>query len=917
MTTDASTDPANMSRWPLFGAVGLLAGSIIALQIVIMRIFAVGSWAHFGSLVVSLAMLGFGLASVVIFLIGTWLDRHWRGAATIALLAVGPLAVGAELLAQIVPFNAIFIISDATQEYRLLANFLLYLLPFLAGAFFLGIVFLRTQANFGRVYFADLTGSGLASIIVLGAMYVLPPEHLMVVPLLLWGLAGLSWFAMARDWRLLASTALLASATIAAYLAGPGLLGIPDIAVSQYKGVAYARNFPDGHRIYRNFSPFGDLQVYASSYMHFAPGLSDNAAFNVPEVPPNTYVGMYIDGEGPEGIMRQLPAADAAYFQYLPMDYPYILKQRPKTFVVQLGGGISTITALNAGASSVTVAESNPAVLQAFRDPSMKDDTANIINDPRVHVINFDGRLFLAHTDQRFDVIDLSLADSVGLSNPGGFAVVEKYPYTVEAMTDYMRALADGGILSVTLWNKEEPPKSVFKLYTTIAAAMHSVGGDLANSLFVSSSYLATTTVLYKRGGFTPAEIVILRDQTQALSFDEIYSPDYPFDPTESIGIAKQYRQSIFGGGDPSGGASAAGAASSGLDPTGPGDASDPTGPEGGTGGGDASDAAAMPSTALARLVWHDLIYGGYPSLGDQYVFDTKPVTNDQPYFAAYVRPADLGKTIDRLDLFQDDWGYLLLWATLGIAAVLATSLVVLPTLFGGRSAFLRTPGKLGTIVYFACLGIGYIMVEVGLISRFTLALSNATISASILIAAMLVFSGLGSLLAERILGRARILLPRILVGIAVLLTGYGIFLSPVLDWIGAFPYGWRLVLSFLVIGPPAFLMGFPMATAMTTLARLDKSQMFVWAWGINGCASVIGAAAVPLIATSFGLAMVLEISAAAYLLAIPAFFAVATPAWRRINLPSQVDHRAPPPAVDRHAATTTRPHSPSDSGTI
>lgn len=894
MIADVSSRSANVPRWNIFGAVGLLAGSVIALQIAIMRIFAVGSWAHFGSLVVSLAMLGFGLASVVIFLLENWLDRNWRGAATFALLTVGPLAVGAEMVAQIVPFNAIFIVSDPAQIYRLLANFVLYLLPFLAGAFFLGIVFRRAQENFGRIYFADLMGSGLAGIAILGAMYVLPPEHLMVVPLLLWGMAGLSWFASGRRWLPLAGMTLLTVATIATYLVGPGLLGIPDIAVSQYKGVAYARNFPDGHRIYRNVSPFGDLQIYASSYMHFAPGLSDNAAFNVPEVPANTYVGMYIDGEGPEGIMRELPSADAAYFSYLPMDYPYILKQHPKTFVVQFGGGISTVTALNAGAGTVTVAESNPAVLQAFRDPKLKDVTANVINDPRVHVVDQDGRLFLAHTSQRYDVIDLSLADSVGLSNPGGFAVVEKYPYTVEAMTDYMGALADGGILSVTLWNKEEPPKSVFKLYTTIAAAARHMGGDPANSLFVSSSYLATTTVLYKRGGFTAADLAKLRDQTQSLSFDEIYSPGYAFDPTESTGILDQYRQSIFGNGGPSGDLSVAAPAGT-SDPTGPqADTGGPTGsPAGsladasdstGAGAGNATDPTVMPSTALERLFWHDLIYGGLQSVADQYVFDSKPLTNDQPYFAAYVRPGDLGKTLDRLDLFQDDWGYLLLWATLGIATILATSLVILPVAFSWRSAFLRTPGKLGTIVYFACLGIGYIMVEVGLISRFTLALSNATISSSILISAMLVFSGLGSLLTERILDRARLVLPLILVGIAVLLVGYGLFLSPLLDWIGAFPYVWRLVLSFLVIGPPAFLMGFPMATAMTTLARLEKRQMFVWAWGINGCASVIGAAAVPLIATSFGLAMVLEISAAAYLLAIPAFVAVATPALRRIR---------------------------------
>jgi hypothetical protein len=73
----------------LYLAVGLEAGAVIALQICIMRIFSVGSWAHFGSLVVSLAMLGFGLTSAVMCINKGWFDRHWRGIATAALMSFG------------------------------------------------------------------------------------------------------------------------------------------------------------------------------------------------------------------------------------------------------------------------------------------------------------------------------------------------------------------------------------------------------------------------------------------------------------------------------------------------------------------------------------------------------------------------------------------------------------------------------------------------------------------------------------------------------------------------------------------------------------------------------------------------------------------------------------------------------------
>lgn len=880
---------------PFYLSIGLIAGAIIALQIAIMRVFAVGSWAHFGSLVVSLALLGFSLSSVVIFVGKNWFDIHWRGAATTALILFGPLTVAANLVAQMVPFNAIFIVSDPAQKWRLFANFMLYLLPFLSGAFFLGIVFLKSRTGFGRVYFADLTGSGIAGLVILGAMYWFAPENLIAVPLILWSLGGLLWFGARKAWRFGVGMLVFGAIAIGAYHFLPGILNVPDIAVSQYKGVAYARNFPDGTRIYRNISPFGDLQIYSSSYMHFAPGLSDNAAFNIPELPPNAYVGMYIDGEGPEGIMRELPANEAAYFHYLPMYYPYVLKQNPSTFVVQLGGGISTMAALHSNSKSVTVAENNPAVLQALNDPSLKVQTGNILADPRIKVIDYDGRLFLAHTDNRYDVIDLSLADSVGLSNPGGFAITEKYAYTEEAMLDYMHALADGGILSITLWNKEEPPKSILKLYATVADAAKAFDPNgAANSMFVVSSYLATSTILYKKGGFTADETKKLADYTHSMSWDEIYGPGYPFDTTQTASILSQYHDSIFGNADvgADGGGKSATAAGT-ADPTAPADGAAPAAGSAGTtdptadtsdstdstASSDASGAiTAVPATTMGRLAWHYLMLGGWNEVANQYVFDTRPLTNDQPYFAAYEKFSDLPKTLDRLDLFQDDWGYLVLWATLGVAAICAASLILLPMIFGWRAVFSRSPGKAGTIVYFAGLGLGYIMVEVGLISRFNLALSNPTISASILIAGMLVFSGLGAFVSEHIFDKARLILPVILVAVAVLLFGYGLFLGPVLDWIGAYPYALRLCLCFALIAPPAFLMGFPMATAMTWLTRLKKDHMFVWAWGINGCFSVIGAALVPIVATNFGLAAVLGVSGFAYLVAVPAFFAVLKP---------------------------------------
>ena len=297
----------------------------------------------------------------------------------------------------------------------------------------------------------------------------------------------------------------------------------------------------------------------------------------------------------------------------------------------------------------------------------------------------------------------------------------------------------------------------------------------------------------------------------------------------------------------------------------------------------------------MGQMAWHHLVHGGWDDIARRYVFDTRLLTNDRPYFAAYVKPADLPRASDRLELLQDEWGFLLVWATLGIACIAALSLVLLPVAFGWRTIFSRNPGKFRTIVYFACLGAGYIMVEVGLISKFIQALSNATVSASVLITGMLVCSGFGSLVSERYFDRARSIMPRIFLAIGALLIGYGLALDSVLDWIGTFPYALRLLFCFVLVFPPAFLMGFPMPIAMTSLSRLGKDHMFLWAWGINGCFSVVGAALVPVIATSFGLAAVLIFSGCAYLLAIVGFFAVLLPL-------------APAPAQSRPGVTCAPP---------
>src|SRR6185369_156147 len=107
--------------------------------------------------------------------------------------------------------------------------------------------------------FADLAGSGLCGLLFLGAMYLFGPDDLIVVPLLLWLAGSVLWFTAQQGRRAMALAVAGAVLAIGGHFALPSWLHISKLAVSDYKGVAYARKFPDSRRVFARATPFGYL----------------------------------------------------------------------------------------------------------------------------------------------------------------------------------------------------------------------------------------------------------------------------------------------------------------------------------------------------------------------------------------------------------------------------------------------------------------------------------------------------------------------------------------------------------------------------------------------------------------------------------------------------------------------------------
>jgi spermidine synthase len=821
-------------------SVAFVSGSILAYELFIMRVFAIGGWSHFGSTVISIAMFGFGVFSTALCIWKNFFAKTLTFWINFALLLLGPVMLAVNSLAQEIPFNPIFLVSDPSQKYYLAFYFLLYFVPFILGAMFLGLFFLMGQAHFGKAYFANMTGSGLGCLVLFACMYCLLPEHLFLIPLALWFAGAVFWFTSQHQAKLI--PILIVSVVLSLIIGWQ----FNQINISPYKGVSYARNFPDAKRVYEAASPFGYLEVYSSSYFHFAPGLSDTATLYLDKMPENAYLGMYIDGDGPIGIMKSLAEDEQEYVKFLPLSMPYLLKQHPDVLVVQFGGGISTNMALILGADNVTVAEGNPMIVDAVKDKNLiANFTGNILQNPRVRLIPTDGRIYVRESKKHFDIIDLSLADSTGLSMPGGSSIHETFTYTRETFLACMRALAKNGILSVTVWNKEDPPKSTLKLMATLVTAAIEAGSqDISRDFFIAHTYLSSFSVLYKKDGFSGEEVQKLTRYCKRTSFEIVYAPGQQPPEGDIDKVFEAYRNLYF----------------------------TPQTDELSESGVD------MSMGYLYRLVASRLIAGDLQTVEQGYVFNDEPLTNERPYFAGYLKIPDIPKFIDKLEAISDEWGYLLLWATLVLSVCFGFVLMLLPMIFGWRAFFRRHRGKPGVIVYFLCLGIGYIFVEIAMISKYILCLGNATVSVAILVTGMLLFSGLGSYLSARFVPLAGRAVAVVCSSITAVLLLYSVYLDRILGLVGLWPYGVKIGFCLVLLFPLAFLMGFPFALGMSTLSRLRKEHFFVWAWGINGSFSVVGSVLVPIISVSLGISTVIVIAAIIYLAALPSFLNLQVP---------------------------------------
>ena len=255
------------------------------------------------------------------------------------------------------------------------------------------------------------------------------------------------------------------------------------------------------------------------------------------------------------------------------------------------------------------------------------------------------------------------------------------------------------------------------------------------------------------------------------------------------------------------------------------------------------------------------------------------PATDDNPYFEHNTDFGSLDfKTIkesfsqtDRaiITLVQKPVAESTLLVLLLQTIVLSALLILLPIYIKFRKDPNAKNVKKGKyILYFALLGLGYIIIEICLIQKFTLFLGQPVYTMLTIISTMLIFSGIGSALSGKTIGlfKNNINIIYLIIGGLTLLIG---LLNPII--FEAFVRAdvlWRVVISVVLIAPLAFFMGIPFPYGMS---KIDDSSKYLvaYSWGINGFFSVIGSVLAVMLSMSYGFRVVFIVSAVIYLAAM------------------------------------------------
>src|SRR5829696_1525964 len=679
-------------------------------EIGLTRIFSVTMWYHFAFVAISVALFGMTLGALLVHL----LPRRFPAAGIKTQLWVASLLFAVSLAVCFAVQLSIPFTPELTAGgvASVVGTCLVISVPFTFSGVVVCLALTRFPRRVNRLYAADLVGAALGCVllIVLFSQFDGPSVIVAVA-----GLAAAGALAFALDG--VGRPASVACGAVAAGLLAFSIVNA-NLATSGDAPlrIRWAKESRDIRHDYERWNAFSRLTVDGDADADVRPygyGMS-------PRLPSDLTVnqlGMVIDSTAGTALTRYTgDPSETDGLRYDVTNLAHYVRPDSDVLVVGVGGGRDILSALEFDQRSVTGVEINGDILDITNN-RYGDFTGHLDRNPKVRFVNDEARSYLARTDRRFDIIQISLIDTWAATSAGAYALSENSLYTTEAWSEFFDSLDSGGILSVSRWYDFVGADRPLEMYRTTALAAQALRDrgidDPRSHMLIYKSPpqafgVSAATLLVSPEPFTPADVARMGDRVERLEFEPVLTPDTAIDRSF-----------------------------------------------------EALASADGPGAEVARF--------------DQ---DISPPSDDRPFF---FQMADFG-TFTSGDVFKDNLTTrpVLVLALLAMTVLLlAACCIALPLLLGRRRRDgQRAPrGTVAFYTYFAGIGLGFLLVEVSQLQRLSIFLGHPTYALGVVLFSVLLFSGIGSSISERLVRSERqMLVPLLALLATVLVLG---FLTP------------------------------------------------------------------------------------------------------------------------------------------
>ncbi len=518
---------------------------------------------------------------------------------------------------------------------------------------------------------------------------------------------------------------------------------------------------------------------------------------------------MFIDGAAgtkmvkmSEGQVSQA-LANSLLLQYMGGIPLLVTEEQDKELaaVIGSGGGIDVVTLLLSGFKQIDAIEINPDFIDVVR--SYDQYNGGIYNDhPKVAVYEDEGRSFLRSSEKQYNTILMGLPIIKSARNFSNHSLSENYLFTSNAFNDYLNSLAPGGSLIIIT----HYPNELLRLISNAVTAFGERGISPREAMerIISIGTDRNPTLIIKNEPFTSPEIAgfqaILDNLPVRGSTNFI-----PGQPQRQLQVAASANSNSGG----------------------------------------AAEARPEFQPLLYSLSRGDIALEEYIQQNSE---DISAVHDDSPFFYRMEKglPSELLIVAGTVLLLLLSIGLLFTYKNRSMNQIQE------------KSAAFRA------LISFGLIGFGYMLVEIGVLQKFIIFWHHQTLALTVVLAVILVSSGIGSLISARINTPKQFAL--VVTSISALAVTAAFLLGPLLIKLENSGTGLKLILTIVLTAPLFLPMGVPFPFLLRSITSLKNGKsLYPWMIGFNSITSLGGGVLAMIAAMSIGYTSVTLIGAACY----------------------------------------------------